>query len=247
MTMGDNALANYDVGFYNIGVRPTTADPGRGGTVPLLMADGRRMPISFSRQHFEGEANLGFPPLAQPGCVNDFLAEPPTICPPSEDVITRTAVDGAFKTPGLRNVELTGPYMHDGSMATLRQVVEFYARGGNFHDENLADLDPFIEPIPLLLGDDQAEIDLVNFLLSLTDERVRQESAPFDHPELTVPFGHLDRLGGNPKRARVLADDARVLPAVGAAGRAAQGLTPLRPFLADTLTGSALTNFHHQP
>jgi hypothetical protein len=46
----------------------------------------------------------------------------------------RAAVNGAFKTPGLRNVELTGPYMHNGSMATLEQVVQFYNRGGNFEN-----------------------------------------------------------------------------------------------------------------
>ena len=38
---------------------------------------------------------------------------------------------GAFKTPGLRDVEKHPPYMHDGSLATLREVVEFYNRGGN--------------------------------------------------------------------------------------------------------------------
>lgn len=43
----------------------------------------------------------------------------------------RDAVDGAFKTPGLRNVALTGPYFHNGSRSTLEQVVEFYNRGGD--------------------------------------------------------------------------------------------------------------------
>ncbi len=38
---------------------------------------------------------------------------------------------GAFKTPTLRNVALTGPYMHDGSLKTLKDVVAFYAGGGN--------------------------------------------------------------------------------------------------------------------
>jgi cytochrome c peroxidase len=37
---------------------------------------------------------------------------------------------GAFKTPGLREVSRHAPYMHDGSLATLRDVVEFYNRGG---------------------------------------------------------------------------------------------------------------------
>jgi cytochrome c peroxidase len=45
--------------------------------------------------------------------------------------ITKMEVEkGAFKTPTLRNVALTAPYMHDGSEATLRDVVEFYNKGG---------------------------------------------------------------------------------------------------------------------
>jgi cytochrome c peroxidase len=247
MAMGNNALANYDVGFYNISVTRTAVDLGRGGTAPLLMADGRPMPFSFSRQFFEGEANLGFTLLAQPGCANDFLGDPPTICPPANSTVTRVAVDGAFKTPGLRNVELTGPFMHNGSMVTLKQVVEFYTRGGNFAAENIADLDPFIQPIGQLQGNEQAQDDLVNFLLALTDERVRQESAPFDHPQLFIPVGHAERIEGNPKRTRVLTDDLREVPAVGSAGRAGQGLPPIKPFLADDLSGAALTNFHFQP
>jgi cytochrome c peroxidase len=247
MSMGDGNLANYDIGYYNIGVAPTAADLGRGGTIPILMADGRPMPLSFTRQHFEGAANLGFTPIAQPGCVNGFLGDPPVICPPSNDTVTRTAVDGAFKTPGLRNVELTGPYMHNGSMATLRQVVDFYTRGGNFHEENIADLDPFINGIGQLRGDEQRKTDLVNFLLALTDERVRQESAPFDHPQIFVPTGHREQFSGNPKSTRVLEDNVLDWPAVGAAGRAAQGLPPLRPFLTDDLDGAALANFHYQP
>ncbi len=245
MAMGNGALANYDIGFYNIGVSPTGADPGRGGTGPFTLADGQPVPLSFVGQHFAGAADLGFTPIAQPGCVTNFLADPPTICPPSVDTITRQAVNGAFKTPGLRNVELTGPYLHDGSMATLMQVVDFYTRGGNFHAENLADLDPFIDTIGQLQGDEEKRRQLVDFLLALTDERVRQEQAPFDHPQLLVPDGHEERIAGNPKRSRVLVDRLREIPAVGAAGRLAQGLPPVRPVLApDTLSS---TEFHYQP
>jgi hypothetical protein len=93
-------------------------------------------------------------------------------------------VDGAFKAPGLRNQELLAPYMHNGGFATLRQVVEFYNRGGNFCRTNQADLDPDIEP----RGMTDTQLDnLVSFLLSLTDQRVRLEKAPFDHPELFYP------------------------------------------------------------
>ena len=84
---------------------------------------------------------------------------------------------GAFKVPQLRNVELTGPYMHNGGMATLRQVVDFYTRGGNFDLNNLADLDPAIAPIGQLAGAALQKNDLVSFLLALTDQRVRNESA----------------------------------------------------------------------
>src|SRR5437879_2712755 len=46
-----------------------------------------------------------------------------------------SGAQGAFKTPGLRNVELTGPYMHNGGMATLELVVDFYRRGGDCDTE----------------------------------------------------------------------------------------------------------------
>ncbi|MEN1678059.1 MAG: cytochrome c peroxidase [Planctomycetota bacterium] len=68
---------------------------------------------------------------------------------------------GAFKTPTLRNVALTAPYMHDGSLNTLHDVVDFYWRGGHINphqDEKIGLLD--------LSGIDQAE--LVEFLRSLT-------------------------------------------------------------------------------
>jgi hypothetical protein len=183
--------------------------------------------------------------MAQPGCINNFLADPPTICPPTADPITRQAVIGAFKTPGLRNVELSGPYMNNGGMVTLMQVIDFYTRGGNFHEENLAELDPFINTIGQLVGDEASQIALVDFLLALTDERVRWEQAPFDHPQLLIPDGHEARVAGNPKRNRVLVDRLREIPAVGAAGRQAQGLPPIRPFLAPEGMSSAA--FHYQP
>jgi len=245
MAMGNNALANYDIGFYNISSTPTGDDPGRGGSGPFTMANGQPMPLSFVGQHFAGAANLSFEPIAQPGCVTNFLADPPTICPPTTDAITRQAVNGAFKTPGLRNVELTGPYMHNGGMATLMQVVEFYTRGGNFHDENLADLDPFIDTIGQLQGDEARQRELVDFLLALTDERVRWEQAPFDHPQLLVPDGHEETITGNPKRTRVLVDRIMELPAIGSGGRLAAGLPPLRPVLAPE--GMSNTEFHYQP
>lgn len=73
----------------------------------------------------------------------------------------READRGAFRTPSLRNVALTAPYMHDGSLRTLSAVVDFYAGGGNSN----SGLDPNIKTIKLS-GRDRA--DLVAFLESLT-------------------------------------------------------------------------------
>ena len=59
--------------------------------------------------------------------------------------------------------------------------------------------------------------DLVAFIKALTDERVRYEKSPFDHPSLTIPNGHMSNESGvigNPAKDQLL-----VLPAVGAKGR----------------------------
>lgn len=71
---------------------------------------------------------------------------------------------GRFKTPSLRDVSLTAPYMHDGSRATLRDVVEYYNRGGSANPN----LDPAIQP----LGLSSEQIDhLVEFLKALDGKR----------------------------------------------------------------------------
>ena len=78
----------------------------------------------------------------------------------------------AYKTPTLRNVALTAPYMHDGSLMTLEDVVEFYDRGG----EQNPLLDPQLTPLGLSASEKQ---DLVAFLKALTGsnmERLAQEA-----------------------------------------------------------------------
>jgi len=80
-------------------------------------------------------------------------------------LVTKKREDvGAFKTPFLRDVLLTGPYMHDGSLETLWDVVEFFNKGGESN--------PFrdVEMKPLGLSAGEVE-DLVNFLGALTSER----------------------------------------------------------------------------
>ena len=185
--------ALYDNGFFNIGVTPTTDDIGRGA------ADIFGQPFAFARQALFarlGIAPIGFPILGNehiPATDEEFGtpvcedANANGVCEPSEPILPefqRVAVDGAFKTPGLRNVELTGPYFHNGGVATLRQVVQFFNRGGNFCRFNQKDISPHIQPLDL---SEAQEEQLVDFLVSLTDERVRYKKAPFDHPELRIP------------------------------------------------------------
>lgn len=72
-----------------------------------------------------------------------------------------------YKTPSLRNVSLTAPYMHNGFFQTLRQVIEFYNRGG-IANENL---DPVIKPLALTAREID---DLKAFLNALTGDNVRE-------------------------------------------------------------------------
>jgi len=122
--------------------------------------------------------------LAQQGLFESLLNATPNDTVGADE---RIAADGAFKTPGLRNVELTGPYFHNGGQLTLRQVVDFYNRGGDFAENNIDNLDADIHILNL---SEEEKTSLVAFLVSLTDERVRYERAPFDHPQLFITNGH---------------------------------------------------------
>ena len=116
--------------------------------------------------------------MAQQGKFSQLLGEnPPTLDPPLSPSDTILA-NGAFKTPGLRNIELTAPYFHNGGTLTLEQVIDFYSRGGDFGG------------LPVLNLTNNEKQAFVAFLRGLTDERVRFQRAPFDHPQLFVPNGH---------------------------------------------------------
>jgi hypothetical protein len=154
--------------------------------------------------------------------------------------------------------------MHNGGHSTLKQVVEFYDRGGDRRDllppaagceDGFTDTSGFgtsaaeshctnVHPAIVPLGLTEAESDaLVAFMLALTDERVKNEAAPFDHPELIIPNGHVGNqldvttvvvTPENPMGGELLVrakDIFHVLPAVGAGGRLTEGLVPLRTFL----------------
>jgi cytochrome c peroxidase len=159
---------------------------------------------------------------AQGGCL------PPDVARfiPDVPILPRRVTNGAFKAPNLRNIRFSGPYFHVGDSATLRQVVEFYTRGGNFPNTNLHDKTVDVDGIPPLMFPEfnpsaEQYIDaLVDFLADgLTDSRVALEQGPFDHPSLLVPNGA--------PTADPLHDLFINVPAVGTEGRA----TPLPTFL----------------
>ena len=194
----EGKAAVYDNGFNNTGVRPTLEDLGIGNVDPF------GNPLSLAR-------------LAKLGKFNDTSLNPPFS--PDEPVVA----DGGFKVPGLRNVELTAPYFHNGGQLTLEQVVEFYNRGGDFN--NGAELDPDIQKLGL---SEQDKSDLVAFLKGLTDERVRYDKAPFDHPQLFVTNGHPgDQMSVTNDGTGKATDQLMEIPAVGRKGLS----SPLPNFL----------------
>jgi cytochrome c peroxidase len=163
----------YDTGFNNTAVRPTAEDICRDGFAPFTNPlTGSPFPLSFaSLAELQAQGLLPFStPVLIPGVPANFPV----------------ANGGAFKVPGLRNVELTAPYMHNGSMMTLEEVVDFYARGGNFPTPNRNDLDINIVELPSLQGDAAAKAALVALMKSMTDARVMKGEAPFDRPEIFI-------------------------------------------------------------
>ncbi len=141
-TFTDNRYHNLGVGFDRI----------RGQAKELArkyrqMKDGTRTPEA-------GETILTDRQVSELGRFTVTLDE--------EDI-------GAFKTPTLRNVSATGPYMHDGSQETLMEVVEFYNQGGNDNPY----LDRRLKPLNL---SEQQKKDLVAFLKTLTSPKYRKDS-----------------------------------------------------------------------
>jgi cytochrome c peroxidase len=227
MLMGDRSSALYDNGFYNIGVTPTASDVGVGGTDPW------GTPLSFTRE-FKNMLGGLFAPDSYTHSLDPCVWQVVGGCTAIRTPDARDAVDGSFKTPTLRNIELTGPYFHNGGAATLEQVVDFYSRGGNMRRTANGDTTGFganpsnfdSDLMPMGLSDTEKAA-LVAFLKSLTDERVRYEKAPFDHPSLKIPHGHKgDNTTVQSTDGIKAIDEFLALPAVGAAGLAA----PIKPF-----------------
>ena len=83
------------------------------------------------------------------------------------EVTHNAAERWAYRTPSLRNVAITGPYMHDGSLATLEAVIEYYQHGGDANPGR----DKLVQPLQLTEDDKR---NLAAFLRSLTGDNVAQ-------------------------------------------------------------------------
>ncbi|MFK7860090.1 MAG: cytochrome-c peroxidase [Granulosicoccus sp.] len=218
--ISDESVALMDRGFHNIGVTPTSEDLGLGGP-----ASG--VPFSHTVQWVDLTRNGKNPNDPEVALINRATFDEPL----SLNNNFRTAIDGAFKTTTLRNVGLTPPYFHDGSYATLKQVVQFYNRGGNVrgtigNDSSGSARAPSnlsfnIKP----LGLTNREVnDLVAFLRSLTDYRVACHRGVFDHPELPLTRGHQNAGSTELAFGELAANDYwSILPAVGRGGLKAIG------------------------
>lgn len=132
----DSAMHNTGLGWYNAMEKP--AGNTRVQVSPGVYLDVDTSIIDSVREETPGDVGL-------------------------YEVTQNPADRWRYRTAGLRNVALTAPYMHDGSLESLRDVVAFYNRGG-YANENL---DPLIRPLDL----SAAEVDdLVAFLGSLTGD-----------------------------------------------------------------------------
>jgi cytochrome c peroxidase len=187
----------YDAGFYNLGVRPTLEDISLGDTDPF------GYPFSEARLL----SNFG------PDVYRQVVGHPAPMPINGDEVVIS---DGLYKTPSLRNVDMTAPYFHNGGFRTLNEVVDFYNRGGDFHQQNGKDVHPTMVPLGLTSTEKNA---LVAFLKALTDERVRYHRAPFDHPQLFIPNGHVGTTVSSRDNGLGHAVDVTVeLPATGRTG-----------------------------
>lgn len=105
------------------------------------------------------------------------------------EISERAQDRGKFRTPSLRNVEVTGPYMHDGSVATLTEAVELFARGGRHVTTGPHAGDGRTNPYKseFIKARDLSPrdiADLVAFLKTLTDHEFLND------PQFSDPFGH---------------------------------------------------------
>ena len=175
-----SAEARAGWGLFNAKGRCMTCHPMNPSNP--LGTDNRFHNVGVSARHqdFEGLARQAIKLLEEDPSEQrlDELAVGTDMSELGRFMVTRNRVDtGSFRTPLILNVAITPPYMHDGSLATLWDVMDHYNKGGEANPF----LDGGIEPLAL----SEEEIDqLVAFLFTLTDVRFAEESQrQLDHQQ----------------------------------------------------------------
>lgn len=161
-----DALAGWDL--FNGKARCVTCHPA-GPSTPLFSDNlFHNLGVAARHQAFEEKAKMALVELQKDASAEslDRLALQTDMGELGRFLVTRNYMDvGAFRTPQLRNVGITAPYMHDGSLATLWDVMDHYNKGG----EPNRYLDGGMVP----LGLTEEEIDqVVAFLFALTSDRL---------------------------------------------------------------------------
>jgi cytochrome c peroxidase len=165
-----------DKGFHNVGVAqvgmgvPTLADCPKGGVCDC----------ETPKNCLPYGANDGIPKMqANPYRRDKMFSDDPTDTSRKEwiDMTVDQIPKGSFRTPGLRDVAITAPYMHTGSFATLEEVVAHYNRGGDM--QAVGDIAAQLQPLYLT---DREQSQLVEFLKTLTGEPLTSDLA--DPPTL---------------------------------------------------------------
>ncbi len=151
-TMGEKSALFTDQSFHNTGIgwarnNKVVNNEHESETFPVQLAPG--VVVQVKHDHLKDSSEK-----------------------PQNDVgrfeVTENPEDSwRYKTPSLRNLVVSAPYMHDGSLSTLEDVVEFYDKGG---DENPS-LDPLMTPLGLTAQEKDA---LVAFLKTLTGDNIQQ-------------------------------------------------------------------------
>lgn len=123
--------------------------------------------FNFTQSSRHEQQQLDLKPFHNTGLYNeDENGRYPAIDQGLKEITLQAKDMGRFRAPTLRNISLTAPYMHDGSIQTLVDVIDFYAAGGRGKGIKSPLKNAFVKGIEMTEGERQ---DLLNFLESLTD------------------------------------------------------------------------------
>lgn len=185
--------ANSPFDRYKYYHEKNALNPSAQRGMQLFFSDSLNCSTCHSGFNFSGGINKPSLPVAQRIYFNNGLynIDGKGAYPASDEGLkefTQSAADmGRFRIPTLRNLLYTGPYMHDGSMPTLIEIIDMYARGGRLITQGENSGDGCKSPLkdPRIKGfriSPQQKADLLSFLVSLSDSGI------INNPKYQNPF-----------------------------------------------------------